>query len=1685
MPVSMAKERPVTLEIDNLQFNIFDADDIRKFSVCTITNPISFDTLGNSTRGGLYDNRMGPSVRKELCGTCNSGSIDCIGHFGHIQLVMSVYNPFFIKNASSILKSICTKCYKLQLSPRLKEIVEMQLKLIDAGYVSEASELEDQKIVFCSSTSASRVKREDEDDDSEKVYQNREKKYAKTMKKLQKMLETDPINHYGNTKTSESLRNSIIHSTFGAAANGTTKTTCMHCNRKWRKIRLAFKKFVMSLTKHEMESIEDRTERGEKEDEKAKGSESFKTSQKVIMATECRDIMKKIFENDGEFLKAIFPILKTTKGEPYDVFFMDVLPVVPPIWRPPNFVNDMMCEHPQTKAYQRVVEHNNQLMYIMAIKKSQEDGELKLAPEMKEDAENIYKLSRGETANEKIYFKWDQLQSAIDMILDKEATFSKYSTDNSIGIKQLFEKKQGLIRMNMMGKRVNYACRTVITPDPYIEVDSIGIPEAFALKLTYPVAVTPWNVTQLRKMVINGPDKHPGACFIETTNGSKRLIPREESKREAMAATLLKPVDNEGIKFVHRHLLNGDVMLLNRQPTLHRPSIMAHKARILKGEKTFKLHYSNCKSYNADFDGDEMNAHYPQNEVGRSEAYNLVGVPHHYLVPKDGTPLGGLIQDHMISGVKMSMRGRFFNREDYQQLVFQGLCNKTGRIKFLPPTIIKPRKMWSGKQIFSTLILNIIPENKSPLNLTSTAKLGANVWQTAKRRKWKYGGTELSGNEMTEAEVVIRSGELLVGVLDKNHYGSTPYSLIHCVYELYGGEVSTKLLSAFTRVFTTFLQWEGFTLGVHDILVLNEADEKRSEIIEKSRSIGKSVTCQVLDCSEEISNEELAEKIEDAYANDPKFRTNLDRKYKSAMDVYTNDINKTCLPAGLVSKFPSNNLQLMVTSGAKGSTVNTMQISCLLGQIELEGKRPPVMINGKSLPSFVIFECSPKSGGFIDGRFMTGIEPQGFFFHCMAGREGLIDTAVKTSRSGYLQRCLIKHLEGLTVSYDGTVRDSDRSVVQFMYGEDGMDILKSQFLKEKQLPFLIENLNAIKNDEKIEQLCDSPEIEEKMKKHLKKIKSYKKKHGNTLQRPVRNHATRKCPPTLNSQFPPHRSFGSLSECAEDILERYFKKNEYADRESIRNMYCLKSIESLAEPGEPVGLLAAQSIGEPSTQMTLNTFHFAGRGDMNVTLGIPRLREILMMAAKNPKTPSMEIPFLNQNSENLDKISEKFRVRLNQVTMADVLSSVNVKSYIALKPSRVRKYEFTFNFLPHYVYKKQFMVKPKRILKYTHEHFLIRLFKLIEKATKDYGGDYVVKEQKEQQTASKKKDDEDNEHEGRQVDEVIKDLHTNEGSDEDDDAALDDDDATADKRRAKQDDECDYEEPESDAGEPNSDDEELDLAKIKLEVDEDFDVSKIEQLVAKKSNEDIEQLKKFEQKEAEDHDDDNDEDVVHYLQRKTSHNCGSITVNDFIKDTKKSMWCCIKFEVPIKVKNIDMTSVIRDAARTSVIWEVPKIKRAITFKQNDTLCVKTEGINVEAMLQYDKILDLNKLYTNDIHGVANSYGIEAAARVIVKEVQNVFKVYGITVDPRHLSLIADYMTFDGKIEPLNRRGIESSASPFQQVSFESALTFLKSAAVRGRSDNIDSPSTCLITGHPCKVGTGAFGLLNDLSYALKQ
>ncbi|XP_045498094.1 DNA-directed RNA polymerase I subunit RPA1 [Colias croceus] len=1637
-----------SVDPESVQFLTFTDEDIRKLSVVKITNMTTFDTLGYPTPGGLYDPAMGPiRDRNDFCATCNNLMLHCPGHFGYIELPLCVVNPLYIKNIYTLFRVSCLKCHKIQMDDRIKFILKLQLDLIDAGYVTAALDLENLVI-----------------DTKEKGQPSSPDKPHKTIRKYKKLLKkADGVTQTFQNKNTDKLRTKIINFYFKAM---NTARTCIFCRSKLIKVTTTDNKIMYNTTA----------------DTGSKGL-------KIFMPDELKQNCSAIAENDEDILKYCLPILKHANLKPAtDVFFMQVLPVLPSNVRPCNIVQGDLVEHPHNNVYKSILGKSYTARVVLQVLKSQDPQ--KTIDKLDAEPRKSYEGTSGESPAEKLHTLWQELQLNAQNLLSNSGPKT-----SSYGLKQIIEKKQGIIRMHMMGKRVNFAARSVITPDPNVDIDEIGMPDVFATKLTYPVPVTEWNVDELRKMVINGPNVHPGAEKLEIKNGRIIRIPPDSiEKRKSLANRLLTPEEYKktGLKIVHRHLINGDVLILNRQPSLHKPSMMAHRARILKGEKTIRLHYANCKSYNADFDGDEMNAHFPQNEIARSEAYNIMSVRHQYLVPKDGTPLSGLIQDHVISGVRMSLRGAFFNKSDYQQLVFQALANHKGEIKLLPPTILKPVTLWSGKQVLSTIIINNIPKGKPYLSLIGKAKISAKAWQKTKVRPWKAGGEQFSNpNEMSEAEVIIRKGELLSGVLDKTHYGATPYGLVHCMYELYGGDSSSALLSSFSKVFTFYLQWIGFTLGVKDILVVPEADKKREEIVRLVRQVGKLAAVKATELPADTDESKIKDTIGDMMNKDPKFRANLDRQYKNVLDSYTNDINTVCLTQGLLEKFPYNNLQLMVQSGAKGSTVNTMQISCLLGQIELEGKRPPLMMSGRSLPSFPPYDITPRAGGFIDGRFMTGIQPQEFFFHCMAGREGLIDTAVKTSRSGYLQRCLIKHLEGLSVAYDHTVRDADGSVIQFAYGEDGLDVLKCQYIKKDQFPFLDINVNAVISKSTIKKLKE--EEDKAIAKATKSLKKWKKKYGSPFVKERSNgfakfsaiarknitldekptdetrdpyywelekkwrsldeeeraeYTRKKCPDPIPSKMSPEYKFGVINEQLDEIIQSYLKNRdqnifrETTENVKFKEVINAKYLASMAAPGEPVGLLAAQSIGEPSTQMTLNTFHFAGRGDMNVTLGIPRLREILMTASANLKTPNMDIPFLD-NISDLTRKAEKLRRKMNRVTVADVLEKIDVECEIVIKPNRQLKTTMRFVFLPHSQFKTQYVIKPAQIIKHMQNKFFSEMLTHIRKQAKATCGVLWSTEKEKKKRVSADSDDEDNEVFEEKPDKAAG-REPVDSSDEE--GPNDDDDNTDVKIRKKQADEQEYDDPESEEEEKSDD-----------EVDIENEEQSVKDIEEEEEDEKSEKVSAAHNKSM--------ADVVERLNDATN----------YIFDTKSFKWCELTVLFPISFLKVDLSQALREAAMKSVIYEIKHIKRAITNKEKGVLYLKTEGINIVQMFKYNDMLNLNKLYSNDIHAIARTYGIEAANKVIIKEIQNVFNVYGIAVDPRHLSLVADYMTYNGVFEPMSRKGMEASSSPLQQMSFESSLIFLKEAVLNAKTDNLRSASSCLMIGQPCRIGTGAFSL----------
>ncbi|XP_051830346.1 DNA-directed RNA polymerase I subunit RPA1 [Antechinus flavipes] len=1711
-----------------ISFGMYSAEELRKLSVKAITNPRYVDHVGNPSVNGLYDLSLGPADSKEACSTCVQDFGSCPGHLGHIDLPLVVYNPLLFDKLYLLIRGSCLNCHLLTCPRPVVHLLYCQLRVLEVGALQGVYELE------------STLNRFQDENPNASVCEMQEELEEHT----RAILENNLLGAQGSQvkNVCESKSKLIAH--FWKAHMASKR--CPHCKTGKSVVRKEHNSKLTvtypAVVHKKAKGTEDRakTVQAPEIDDAHLGKRGYLTP------STAREHVLALWENEGFFLNYLFSGVEEpgmeSKFNP-NIFFLDLVVVPPSRYRPVNRLGDQMFTNGQTVNLQAVLKDVVLIRKLLALMAQEQalpsEGigatEKEIQNGSPEEAEPSVPMDRsflatipGQSLTEKLYGMWIRLQSHVNIVFDSD--MDKLMMEKYPGIRQILEKKEGLFRKHMMGKRVDYAARSVICPDMYINTNEIGIPMVFATKLTYPQPVTPWNVQELRQAVINGPNVHPGASMVINEDGSRTALSTTDlTQREAVAKQLLTPAPGgpkpQGAKVVCRHVKNGDVLLLNRQPTLHRPSIQAHRARILPEEKVLRLHYANCKAYNADFDGDEMNAHFPQSELGRAEACVLACTDEQYLVPKDGQPLAGLIQDHMVSGARMTTRGCFFTREQYMELVYRGLTDRVGRVKIFPPAILKPCALWTGKQVVSTLLVNIIPENHIPLNLIGKAKISGKAWI-------KQGALAAPGgalDAMCESQVIIREGELLCGVLDKAHYGSSAYGLVHCCYEVYGGETSGQVLTCLARLFTAYLQlYRGFTLDVEDILVRPRADAKRLAVIEESSHCGSRAVRAAFNLPDTASAEDMQTKWQDAHlSKDQRDLNMVDLKFKEEVNHYSNEINKACMPFGLHRGFPENNLQMMVQSGAKGSTVNTMQISCLLGQIELEGRRPPLMPSGKSLPCFEPYEVTPRSGGFVTGRFLTGIRPPEFFFHCMAGREGLVDTAVKTSRSGYLQRCIIKHLEGLVVQYDLTVRDSDGSVVQFLYGEDGLDIPKTQFLQPKQFPFLLSNYEAIRKSKHLDEVLSKMDPTQ-ARQHARALRKWRTKHPpscprrgaflsysqkvqaavqalslsggnqngrdpraqqilkmwNELDEKSRRKFVKKalpCPDPSLGVWRPDIHLASVSETFESQVDAYTqqwaaqpersREKSELSLDRLKTLLHLKWQRALCDPGEAVGLLAAQSIGEPSTQMTLNTFHFAGRGEMNVTLGIPRLREILMVASSNIKTPMMSVPVLN-TKKALKKV-KSLKKKLTRVCLGEVLQKVDVQESFCMeeKRSKYRVYCIRFNFLPYKYYQQEKYLRPTDILHFVETRFLKLLLEAIKrKSSKVSSFKAVSTRRATQQDLDSAGETSGNreEREGAEDEEQIVDGDAEEG----------DADATDKKWKKKQEEEVDYESEEEEQEEENEEDNEREEEGAEGGPDQG------------PRPEEGPQGPEAEQPEA-------PSPGPGKRRARSQGTCGPeaeqraqavrnlhSSIQDYQFDVDEGLWCQVTLKLPLMKVHFDLCSLVVSLAHSAVLYETRGITRCLLNEttnknQEKELVLNTEGINLPELFKYADVLDLRRLYSNDIHAMANTYGIEAALRVIEKEIKDVFAVYGIAVDPRHLSLVADYMCFEGVYKPLNRFGIQSNSSPLQQMTFETSFKFLKEATMMGAHDELRSPSACLVVGKVVKGGTGLFDLKQPL------
>ena len=748
-------------------------------------------------------------------------------------------------------------------------------------------------------------------------------------------------------------------------------------------------------------------------------------------------------------------------------------------------------------------------------------------------------------------------------------------------IKERLVGKQGRVRGNLMGKRVDYSARSVITPDANLDISELGVPLKVAKNITFPDVVNRRNIDFLTKLTMNGPDVYPGAKILERKEGT---------------SISLRYVDRNSLTLnigdvLHRHLLDGDPILFNRQPTLHRMSMMCHFVKVMKRGDTFRMNVADTKPYNADFDGDEMNLHGPQDYESQAELRYLAAVERQIISPANNSAIVGIFQDSLLGSFRFTRPDISFDMRTAMNLLMSNNNINLNNLK--------------GKTSMTNfeLLSEILP----PLST-----------------KFKNGQSPPTDGSKNN-EIFIKNGEYIGGQLDKKVLGSTSVGLLQSIFNDFGFRESGKFINNLQNLITDYMKLSAYSVGISDLIANEETNKQITEAISnKKRDV------------QELINETHIGVFEN------KTGKSNEVEFETMVNSLLNEATKTAGNIGLKNLSKDNRFVIMVNSGSKGKSLNIAQMISCLGQQNVDGKRIPYGFDNRTLPHYTKFDDSPGARGFVESSFIEGLSPQELFFHAMGGRTGLIDTAVKTSQTGYIQRRLVKSTEDLKLAYDMTVRNNKNKIIQFSYGNDNFDSMK---VEKQKLPVAHMTLEQLYGHFQIpgDDLSDSIITTNFTKTALKKMKSQHKKlikktkelidmflenradlvnnvfHGEdtsdiyvpvNFKRIINNvqnqlnyqsnsmvnitplDAYKMIDSVYNELNNIHMAkpsllfkllyYYSLSPKELLTLRRFNKKGLSLLLDMIKTNYK----KAIVNPGEMVGIIAAQSIGEPTTQMSM-------------------------------------------------------------------------------------------------------------------------------------------------------------------------------------------------------------------------------------------------------------------------------------------------------------------------------------------------------------------------------------------------------------------------------------------------------------------------------------------------------------------
>jgi DNA-directed RNA polymerase II subunit RPB1 len=1170
-------------------------------------------------------------------------------------------------------------------------------------------------------------------------------------------------------------------------------------------------------------------------------------------------------------------------------------------------------------------------------------------------------------------------------------------------IKERLKSKEGRVRGNLMGKRVDFSARTVITPDPNIELDQLGVPIKIAKHLTRPIAVNQFNIDLLTKLVRNGPDIWPGA--------------KTYRKKKNGITVYLKHVNRENINLeygdvVNRHLMNEDVVLFNRQPSLHRMSMMCHRVRVMR-ENTFRLNLSVTGPYNADFDGDEMNMHVPQSIQTSVELKELAGVETQIIGPGQNRPVISLVQDTIIGSSLFTSYNTFMTHDAIKKMLiwireygdeFAQMDTEWNTLPFL--TKDQPLDGDGG-------VLSICPNfpitHEAVERNSGGFKLREDLWSGRQfvnlivpriylvKKNMQF--DDLPESRKHEGKIQIENGEYKEGRFDKNILGAKSQGIIHVIFNDLGPQKAKQFLDDMQNIVTNWLATYGFSVGISDLIANEHATKAMHDIITQKKK-------NVVEIIQHVHKGIL--KNDTGKPDSDEFELQVNKNLNAAVS----EAGKK----GIRELSSDNRMTGLINSGSKGSIINIGQMIACLGQQNVDGKRIQNGFTGRTMPHFHKYDDGVSSRGFVENSFISGLTPTEFYMHAMGGREGLIDTAIKTSETGYIQRRLVKAMEEMAIRTDMTIRDANGNIIQFLYGEDGMESTK---IEKQHLNTICMNYKDITSNyrfsitEPFEEYCTKDVLEAITEKVVSSQKAVLKK---TIRKELELHFRQLLEdkqfmidkvqlnnPTTEVFYPIHfdrlikniknkyaRNSTKTDLNPIDILSQLntFEQTLFLTRQNTGNhLMCMllrqklspkvlmkqhrftkkafyelvqvintKFQESIASMGESVGVIAAQSIGEPCTQMTLNTFHFAGVGSKStVVRGVPRIKEVIN-ATKDIKSPVLTVYLKQEYSADKEKASKVLN-SLEITTIKDIIRS----SKIYWDPMNKLGEENLTN-----ISEDQNMLE---IYQEFHDY---------TDCTLDDLNPWVLRLEFDRR---------------EMLDKTLK------------------------------------------------------MEDIYYNIDSHFN-TKSQKIHCVYS-------------------DDNSTNLIFRIQ------CFDEDINDSKDDVSQMLKAIEKQIISLTLKGIKGIKKANMSKEENVFRKVNG-----RYVKKPEWVIDTDGKNLIEVLAKPEV-DSSKTFSNDLHEVYQVFGVEAARELLIREISEVIEFSGSYVNYRHISLLADVMTNKGGIMPIDRHGInKSDRGPLAKCSFEETPDILAKAAIFGEVDNMRGVSASIMFGQEIEAGTGSIDLLFD-------